>query len=49
MPPAKFSGWTRCQVACEGRFAAFVPEADAARALAILRARDGTARASSAG
>jgi hydrogenase expression/formation protein HypE len=26
------------QVACEGRFAAFVPEADAERALAILRA-----------
>ena len=26
------------QVACEGRFAAFVPERDAERALAILRA-----------
>jgi hydrogenase expression/formation protein HypE len=27
------------QVACEGRFAAFIPERDAGRALAILRAR----------
>jgi hydrogenase expression/formation protein HypE len=27
------------QVACEGRFAAFIPERDAARALEILRAR----------
>jgi hydrogenase expression/formation protein HypE len=32
-------------VACEGRFAAFVAEADAPRALALLRARDGTAAA----
>ena len=32
-------------VACEGRFAAFVAEADAPRALARLRARDGTAAA----
>lgn len=31
------------QVACEGRFAAFVAAKDAARALGILRARDGQA------
>jgi hydrogenase expression/formation protein HypE len=32
-------------VACEGRFAAFVPAADAPRALALLRARAATAAA----
>lgn len=33
------------QVACEGRFAAFVPERDAARALEIMRAHPGSAGA----
>jgi hydrogenase expression/formation protein HypE len=33
------------QVACEGRFAAFLPEQEAARALEILRAHASTAGA----
>ena len=38
-------GLDALQVACEGRFAAFVPEGDAERALAILRRHPGSAGA----
>jgi hydrogenase expression/formation protein HypE len=37
------------QVACEGRFAAFIPEREAGRALAILRARPDCAGACAIG
>jgi hydrogenase expression/formation protein HypE len=37
------------QVACEGRFAAFVPERDSARALAILQAHPTSAGAARIG